>query len=410
MPRLTVRRRWIRLLFGREFPFESVLSLWDALFAEDPGLDLVDFICVAMLLRIRWQLLQADYSSALALLLRYPVPTTGPVTLVEDAITIRGDLSVENGARLISKYSGKTPRSMATPRSPTRAPRRGSEDLGSLRFPGQIFQDSRIEEMISGAAKGMYRHTERLGLNQALRDAVQGLQSGNGSPRPTARWSLDKGRIVEDDEKLRSRIESLQTRSKGLGKLLQAAMEDLSGYIKQAESEAKVDPYALSLVLAKLQYIQIYLEDSSLPFGNGAPESRGDSGETALTATSNLPMRETHQASKATPSPTRRPRQARTESPLRASFKQSRPSLAESSYSWMLGDSPANSHFGSSSPFSPEQERKAATQGSDQKASARGKVGFLFGDQSTAKAVEGSGPAREDSEGFTMGTLRGPQS
>ena len=47
--------RWVRLLFGREFPFEDVLALWDALFAEDPGLDLVDLISVSMLLRIRWQ-------------------------------------------------------------------------------------------------------------------------------------------------------------------------------------------------------------------------------------------------------------------------------------------------------------------------------------------------------------------
>ena len=47
--------RWVRLLFGREFPFEDVLALWDTLFAEDPGLDLVDLISVSMLLRIRWQ-------------------------------------------------------------------------------------------------------------------------------------------------------------------------------------------------------------------------------------------------------------------------------------------------------------------------------------------------------------------
>ena len=47
--------RWIRLVFGREFSFEDVLSLWDALFAEDPNLDLVDLISVSMLLRIRWQ-------------------------------------------------------------------------------------------------------------------------------------------------------------------------------------------------------------------------------------------------------------------------------------------------------------------------------------------------------------------
>lgn len=47
--------RWVRLLFGREFPFDDVLALWDILFAEDPGLDLVDMVSVAMLLRIRWQ-------------------------------------------------------------------------------------------------------------------------------------------------------------------------------------------------------------------------------------------------------------------------------------------------------------------------------------------------------------------
>ena len=47
--------RWIRLLFGREFLFDDVLALWDILFAEDPTLDLVDLVCVSMLLRIRWE-------------------------------------------------------------------------------------------------------------------------------------------------------------------------------------------------------------------------------------------------------------------------------------------------------------------------------------------------------------------
>lgn len=47
-------RRWIRLLFGREFPLPELLEVWDSLFAEDPDLQLVDYICVAMLLRIRW--------------------------------------------------------------------------------------------------------------------------------------------------------------------------------------------------------------------------------------------------------------------------------------------------------------------------------------------------------------------
>jgi TBC1 domain family protein 5 len=47
--------RWMRLLFGREFPFDDVLMMWDLLFAHGLRSDLIDFTCIAMLLRIRWQ-------------------------------------------------------------------------------------------------------------------------------------------------------------------------------------------------------------------------------------------------------------------------------------------------------------------------------------------------------------------
>lgn len=45
--------RWIRLLFGREFPMDDVLMIWDALFADGPMLDLVDYIYISMLEAIR---------------------------------------------------------------------------------------------------------------------------------------------------------------------------------------------------------------------------------------------------------------------------------------------------------------------------------------------------------------------
>ena len=48
-------RRWLRLLFGREFQFDELLQVWDLVFMEDPSLELVDYISTAMLLRIRWQ-------------------------------------------------------------------------------------------------------------------------------------------------------------------------------------------------------------------------------------------------------------------------------------------------------------------------------------------------------------------
>ena len=301
--------------------------------------------------------------------------------------------------------------------------------------------------MIQGAAKGIYRHTERLGLNQAFQDAVQGLQSGSSTPRraiTNTRWSLDRGRFVDDqEERLVAQISRLRRRNKDLGKLLQAAMDDLSGQIDQLEesSNVKTDPQALALVVAKLQYVQIYLEDSTLPLGGKSsdreePSSRsieaGDEEtsraedpasqeEEAETSTihakpgsepSDLPLRrrlpERASQSASAPSPSRRPKtktsedsKGRTDSPLRTSLQQSRPSLAESSFSWMLGASPPNAHFGSSTPFSPEQERKAT---------ARGKNGYLFGDAHSAtgdpKATK-SQAQQEDSEGFTLGTLKG---
>lgn len=51
---MAMRRRWIRLLFGREFPFDQLLILWDTIFAYDPTLELIDLVCVAMLIRMRW--------------------------------------------------------------------------------------------------------------------------------------------------------------------------------------------------------------------------------------------------------------------------------------------------------------------------------------------------------------------
>ncbi len=46
-------RKWVRLLFGREFPMQDLLVLWDAIFADGIAFDLVDYIFVAMLLYIR---------------------------------------------------------------------------------------------------------------------------------------------------------------------------------------------------------------------------------------------------------------------------------------------------------------------------------------------------------------------
>lgn len=64
--------RWVRLLFGREFPLQDLLVVWDALFADSITLDLVDYIFVAMLLYIRDALTASNFQTCLGLLMHYP--------------------------------------------------------------------------------------------------------------------------------------------------------------------------------------------------------------------------------------------------------------------------------------------------------------------------------------------------
>ncbi|XP_070175204.1 TBC1 domain family member 5-like isoform X2 [Littorina saxatilis] len=64
--------RWLRLLFGREFPMQDLLMLWDAIFADGIGFDLVDYIFVAMMLYIRDLLLASDYAGCLMSLMKFP--------------------------------------------------------------------------------------------------------------------------------------------------------------------------------------------------------------------------------------------------------------------------------------------------------------------------------------------------
>ncbi|KAG9303580.1 hypothetical protein G9A89_018476 [Geosiphon pyriformis] len=102
--------RWIRLLFGREFPLEQVLLLWDGMFAEDPTLRIVDFMCVAMMLLIRDELLESDYAGCLSMLMRYPA-VNDVEFLIKQAIFLRDHMSSENGSKIIQQNairSGKT--------------------------------------------------------------------------------------------------------------------------------------------------------------------------------------------------------------------------------------------------------------------------------------------------------------
>nr|XP_018917751.1 PREDICTED: TBC1 domain family member 5 [Bemisia tabaci] len=104
IPFSTFGIRWLRLLFGREFEFEDLLVLWDALFSEGPRLSLINFIVVALLLSIRYNLLRCDYSECLSLLMKFP-HSVSVVDIVRVAMQLRDDSQSERGLCPIYKVA-----------------------------------------------------------------------------------------------------------------------------------------------------------------------------------------------------------------------------------------------------------------------------------------------------------------
>ncbi|CZS93540.1 hypothetical protein WAI453_001068 [Rhynchosporium graminicola] len=451
--------RWIRLLFGREFPFDDLLALWDTLLAEDPGLDLIDMVCVAMLLRIRWQLLEANYSFALMLLLKYPSPIApnGPYTFVDDAIFLRDNFSVAGGVTIISKYSGKSPAISSSDSRPTtplgQSPghkRAISRTKSPVPSPARFLQQQGgVEAILQGAAKGVFERGERLGINQAVRDAVgeakkqmQGLQTARNSPRRTSdvmRWSLDEGRPIPNP---RASITAILARNQQLARMLEQAMDDLRIASMSPEGDKEKYVQAMDLAIAKVDFVKVYLEDSTMPLPDLHPAppmsdplmavsalqpaaeipSKVGALEPSTSSTKNPDTQATSEtvttestnlnpvpvvARKTDTLPDQQTSTEKAESLLTPRPKApvpTRSTIAQSSFSWMLEpDIPSSSSVQSSPPSSISPFLKSGRRPTS--GPSREKAAFLFGDDGGEPTSRPS--LLEDSEGvFNMGTMK----
>ena len=369
---------------------------------------------------------------------------------------LRDNLLLDGGDHIISKYSRRAPETTVTRKLPKKVRRaRTAEQTAAQKTltnqkassprlsPARILQNQGgIEGLIHEAAKGVYNQGERWGVAKALRGAVQGLQSGNNSPRRLQeryRWSLDSGQNVTDTPKeLVAKIQYLEGRNKSLAKLLEKAMEEL--WTQQRETNEKRNETAtdvLGLAIAKVQFVQVYLENPTMPLPSEDPaleETKTEAAvETNAGPTSSKPGPPLHQAQndgatdeRGTDESARaveildpsvhRPTPA-TVKPLPltpkvgslpkpfglAPYSQSRPALAQSSFSWMLGEDRPKSGFISTPPFSTERS------------DGRPKGFQLFGDEKRrgSRNRRGSKPkdngdhSDDDGDIFTTGALKG---
>ncbi|KAM5514531.1 TBC1 domain family member 5 [Fusarium oxysporum f. sp. phaseoli] len=410
--------RWIRLLFSREFPFEQFLVLWDTIFAVDPTLELIDLICVAMLIRIRWDLLEADYSVCLQLLLKYPPPSGahGPHTFVDDALYLRDHLSPSGGSSLIMKYTGKMP-TLSSPPQTSRAGTPSFRGFNSFKHRGpgprpQISSPSRflqqqggMEALFQGAAKGakgVYERGEKLGINQAVRDAMGEIKRNLNEARSAPRSPQP---LVNDQESARSLV-ALERRNQQLAAMLDETVDNL-----KAISASNLDDKAKSLELieiaaAKVQFVKIYLDDSSMEVpALQSPPPEDSPQEVAVAETTivqpepvsvastevDISALQISESKKSPESESARPpssdrmdivahddgKSANSLAPSRPAPVPTRSTLAQSSFSWMLEpDESGSSKASPASNKSPPPQHKKKMSNSV----SREKNAFLFGE------------------------------
>ncbi|KAI0887274.1 RabGAP/TBC [Annulohypoxylon maeteangense] len=265
--------RWIRLLFSREFPFDQTLVLWDTLFSVDPSFQLIDLVCTAMLIRIRWDLLNADYTVALQLLLRYPPPqpSHGPHTFVDDAVYLKDHLDPVGGSTLIVKYTGKPPSpsgtasGASTPKSSTSNIRRRLAGARSPLSPSRFKPpQASMEALFQGAAKNVLERGEKLGINQAVRDAMVEIRRNVQEAKSSMKASRDHFAEPGSSNTAVRAVAMFDRRNRRLAALLEEPISSLKNLSSSdLEDKQKVQD-ALEIAAARIQFIKIYLEDSTI--------------------------------------------------------------------------------------------------------------------------------------------------
>ncbi|XP_074655059.1 TBC1 domain family member 13-like isoform X1 [Tubulanus polymorphus] len=81
--------RWLTLLLSQEFQLPDVLRLWDSLFSDEGRFQFLIYVCCAMLILIRQEMFDADFSMMMKLLQNYPLSDVQ--LIVNKAAELRGD-------------------------------------------------------------------------------------------------------------------------------------------------------------------------------------------------------------------------------------------------------------------------------------------------------------------------------
>lgn len=401
------------------------------------------FQCVSVLI---FPVIEADYTTAITLLTRFKLPPSkeGPRSLVKDACFLSKNKTPEGGASVVQYYSGQRPRIPGPDEEKPYSPLLSQQKQGGKRWANPRSSPSpsparfatpqkQLENLFSEVSGTLQRRTEGWSVSKAVRGAVGEVKRNvnNFQTGHSREASVDGGgRSIEEHQLLRKQLEMHEKRNKALSKMLDGAMMSLRTCKITNGTNSTETEDVFNMALAKIQFVSVYLADSDIPIPQDAesdriqeekpqeerPQEEKPKEENPKEET---PREETTQRKSAVPEiqepntstpqlvtkkgaprliETRADKdvQAVTSSKNASSSKkhQARPSLSDSSFSFMLGENRHRSSFVSSVTDPPEQRRGSDAQEIPKK---------LWDDAKNNK--DGKATKRTD-DGFTMNSWR----
>ncbi|MCO5554295.1 hypothetical protein L7F22_007823 [Adiantum nelumboides] len=214
------------------------LHLWDELLARSPNMRLVDEVCVAMLLRIRHELLAAsDYSEALMVLLKYPRPNATAL-LARQASSLFYNASQVTMQACVKENHDLLGTPPFTPVIPSPEPRAAtSSPPTSVTNPYGA---------ISDIARGIYSQSSALGINRALQNAIQrGVEAAGALAAEDSRRTSSDGfppsmhasRFAPREVKPERQLDALRTSNMAVATALTSCIDVLERHYLKGSAQ-----------------------------------------------------------------------------------------------------------------------------------------------------------------------------
>jgi len=106
-------QRWLKCLFNRELEWPKIGTIWDSIFANDlaenlegvseekfNNFNMIDYICIAMIIAIKDELIDRDQNECFGKLFRYP-EIENPVLIIRLAVQVKDNILRKNGKKRV---------------------------------------------------------------------------------------------------------------------------------------------------------------------------------------------------------------------------------------------------------------------------------------------------------------------